>query len=278
MKIWVVCIGLALASGGNTQPSGEADFAADMLQRMRRSVPGAVLTLKPDEPLVIVRQKSKEEEEAYFNLHRIYNYCGHSSAEDCEASKVEYVAKLTAAPAAITTDRLRLIVRDAGYLEYLRSMPKGDQLGIYEQIGEDLYAMLASDGPHAVAVLGPSSLKELGLSREQAWAVAVKQTRAVLPALPTQAQLVGGAVAFEGHDYGAGLLIDRAAWADLAKQIGPNLFATAVSDHFVFIGVMPDGKDLERFKKTVADDCAGQQRCVSPHLYRFRDGRWVIAR
>jgi len=26
-----------------------------------------------------------------------------------------------------------------------------------------------------------------------------------------------------------------------------------------------------------SEDCAAQQRCVSPNIYRFREGRWVIA-
>ena len=67
------------------------------------------------------------------------------------------------------------------------------------------------------------------------------------------------------------------SWRGIAAEAGPDLFVTAVSDHFVFVGSMPDGARLEAFKQTVREDCAAQQRCVSPNIYCFRDGRWMIA-
>ena len=44
------------------------------------------------------------------------------------------------------------------------------------------------------------------------------------------------------------------------------------------VGPMPDGPSLEAFRETVDEDCRAQPRCVSPNIYRFRGGRWVIAR
>lgn len=93
--------------------------------------------------------------------------------------------------------------------------------------------------------------------------------------MPTAVQLRKSAMAYEDAPYLGSLVIDTNAWAKVAAAIGPDVFMTVVSDQFVFFGQMPDGAGLESFKKTVADDCAARQRCISPHLYRFRDGQWV---
>ena len=54
-------------------------------------------------------------------------------------------------------------------------------------------------------------------------------------------------------------------------------FATATSDSSVWVGVMPDGPRFEELKRVVRSECEAWTECVSPNVYRFRDGRWVIA-
>lgn len=222
-----------------------------------------------------------EWDDAQFNLHRIYGYCQNATAEDCEAAKREFVEKVSKKPAKLTSGSLRLIVRDQQYLDYLKSIKSDDpqkyEFAVYEQIGDDLYALLASDSPDQIAVVGDRGLKELGLTREQAWSIAYKQTLAILPKIPVPDQLKKSAVAYQDQEYLGSLLVDRAAWSKLAEKVGSELFVTVVSDSFVFAGWMPDGPDLEKFKQTVRDDCATQQRCISPNVYRFRHGRWAVS-
>ena len=82
--------------------------------------------------------------------------------------------------------------------------------------------------------------------------------------------------AWRGFDYTASLLLDRKAWAGLAKAISDDLFVTVVSDDFLFAGIRPDGHDMDTFRPVVIKDCAAQSHCISPHIYRIRDGRWTI--
>ena len=58
----------------------------------------------------------------------------------------------------------------------------------------------------------------------------------------------------------------------------PALSVTAVSYRFVLVCTLPSGPKLEDLRQTVREDCDAQPRCVSPNIYRFRDGQWVIAR
>jgi hypothetical protein len=275
-------VALAAAPVWSAEPLDQRAFAADMVQRLQEKLPGAVLTPQPEDPLAITVEGGGWDD-AQFNLHRIFGYCAQSTAEDCKAAKAEFAQKMTKRPAKATPANLRFVVRDAQYLAYIRQLQaekgrSGQKIAIAEAIGEDLFAVLAADSPDQIAVVGDKLLKELALSEDKAWEFARKQTAAVLPPMPTAAQLSKSAVALEGEEYLASLVADLPAWGRLAEAVGPDLFVTLVSDQFVFVGTMPDGPGLIEFRKAVAEDCAAQQRCISPNVYRFRDGRWVISR
>lgn len=276
--ILAALMALLLALPASAQRSG-TPFERDMLQRFSKALPGSQLNLKAGEPLVI-QIKGGEWDEAEINLHRIDYYCSQSSADECETAKSEFVRKLTTKPEDPTPDSLRLVVRDQQYLDYItHNMPEkaGEDPAIHQRIGEGLYAFLAFDMPEAIGVIGDKSLKDMSLTRDQAWRRALDQTRTHLPALPKADDLKQGPVALEGSGYLPGLLIDLPSWERLAIQTGPDLFVAATSDQLVVVGIMPAGEDFDGMKKSVADDCAQQERCVTPFVYRLRKGRWVIA-
>lgn len=183
----------------------------------------------------------------------------------------EFLDTVLRVPPVATAASLRIAVRHA---EYLRHLPDV----VAEPIGEDLFAVLVSDAPDSVATVPPDALANLKLTRDQAWARGWRQTRSGLPALPDPATLAQGAIVFAEQAYLATLLADTEAWRRVADFAGPELFVTVVADDMVFVARMADGPRLERFKQTVREDCASQPRCISPNLYRFRDGRWVVSR
>ncbi len=277
VRTLVAAAAFILMPGVAEATQSETDFGAEMRKRLAEHMAGASISANPADPLSAT-VKGGEWDEATVNFHRVHSYCQSASANDCEALKKEFVEKITKMPPAASKASLRLIVRDAQYIGYVRATEKSDKLAHFEQIGEDLFAVLASDSPDAIALVGDKGLKDLGLSRDEAWAIAASQTRALLPPLPTSAQLKSNPVAYQDYELLGSLLIDRAAWVELAKAVGPDLFVTVVSDQFVFVATMPDGPRLDAFKKSVAEDCSGQTRCISPNVYRFRDGQWVVSR
>ena len=115
------------------------------------------------------------------------------------------------------------------------------------------------------------------MSDAAAWQTATGQTRAILPALPDGKGLANEAAIFADGEYLASLLADTEAWRGIASDSGPDLFVAAISDYFVIAGIIPDGRQLRALKQNISEDCSKQERCVSPNVYRFRDGRWVIA-
>ena len=64
----------------------------------------------------------------------------------------------------------------------------------------------------------------------------------------------------------------------LADEVGPDLFITVATDQIVIVGLVPDGKPLDDLAEAVRADCAAAARCISPHVFRFRGGKWIIAK
>jgi hypothetical protein len=282
MKMFAAFALLLAAAPCSATPPEEQAFAAEMAKRLSDKIPAAKFTLKAGEPLVIVTNGAGWED-GLVNLHRIHGYCAQANAQDCEAAKVAFVQKLAIPTSKPAAAKLRVIVRDSEYVNHLRQYEaegrgKGGRLAFVKPIGDDLFALLALDSPDQISTVGDPALKELGLEAKEAWELASAQTASLLPRVPTPEQLAKSAVVLEGEEYLGGILADLPAWAKLASAVGPNLFVTVVSDQFVFVGNMPDGPDLERFKESVREDCAAQQRCISPNVYRFRNGRWMAAR
>jgi hypothetical protein len=277
MKRLAALLILLLCAGCAPAKATEDQFRHDMIERFRKQQPQVKFEIG-DEPLV-VSVDGGADASGTLNLHRIFQYCQNASAGDCEAAKKEFVEKSSTKPPPLTSASLRIVVRDAVYVDYIGQLEAkaGNRQAIRRQIGDDLFAILVSDGPNTIALVGDTSLAELKLSEAAAWDIGWRQTQSILPKIPFAADLEKSAAAFESEEYLASLAADLPAWQKISDALGDDLFLTAVSDQFVFAGVMPDGPDFEAFRKSVAEDCRAQQRCVSPNLYRFRKGRWVVA-
>ncbi|ABC64322.1 hypothetical protein ELI_11150 [Erythrobacter litoralis HTCC2594] len=256
----------------------EGEFARQLLPQLQAAFPGAELAIGADDPLRVDVTGMEGWDDATINLHRIYGFCTTASADECTAIASEYVANISYRPPPPGRADLRVLVRDARYMANIRENfgAKGS-LPYHRAIGDDLFAILAFDSPETIMLAMPATVAELGLSEAEAWKVAREQTASGLPPLPDGTALRSNATLFQDYDYLPSMLADLEAWAPIAAAAGPDLLATAVSDSAVFIGVMPSGPMLDGFRITVEEDCAAQPRCVSPHIYRFRQGKWVIA-
>ncbi|MEL6528916.1 MAG: hypothetical protein AAGK01_00630 [Pseudomonadota bacterium] len=269
---------MAPAQAFAQESSPEQKFAEQVLPRLKEAAPSATYELGPNDPLQIKVTDHPKWEDATFNLHRIFGICSVSAAEECEAEIDRYVDAISETAPEFTPADLRIIVRDAEYWSFVeRQLGRDGVLPAHRKIGDDLFAILALDTPNTIQVAAPKVIAELGLVPEVAWAKAHAQTKRVLAELPSAEALQESLMAFEGDAYVGTMLADLEAWKRISAQVGPDLMATAASDDFVVIGLIPDGESLEGFKEAVAEDCASAPRCLSPHVYRFRDGQWVIA-
>lgn len=277
MRRFLLALGLLL-SGCAPALADEAGFRAGMIDQLRGAYPGVQFT--PGTDALQVTTKGGAWDGGIINLHRIFHFCQNATADDCAAVKAEFIGKIATTPPALTEQSLRIIVRDQEYVDYVRKLESssGERMAVRRQIGDDLFAVLASDAANTIAAVGDKGLSELRLPEDEAWRTAWRQTRAILPTIPAPEKFREQAMAFEGDEYLSSLAADVETWKKVSEVVGPDLAMTVVSDQFVFVGPMADGPGLARFRESVEEDCRAQPRCVSPNVYRFRDGRWVVAR
>lgn len=264
-------VALMVAASGQAA-TGEREFAEQMIERMRAA--GSTLDLRVSErdPLIIEMTYEGAEESDDFALHTFYKVCAEASPEYCDRFLDGLVSLATTMPPALEADNLRVVVRRRDYLDRL-----GPRRPLSRQIGDDLFALLAFTSPDLIVFANRKDLRALGLDAAAAWRLAGKQTRAELPELPNDVDLAEHVIGYEDYDLLPSLLADTAGWRGIARKAGPDLFATATSDTSVWIGVMPDGPRFEELKRAARSACEAGAECVSPNVYRLRDGRWVIA-
>lgn len=271
----LLCLSLACCSAA----PAEDRFARDMAQRFRDAKPGVSVTIDPRDALTL-RVTMPGREPMTVMLDHLRHVCSHSTPADCASTKTEFVENTLALPPKPQFNRsqLRVVIRGKDYVDYVKSTMAGERLPVMHPVGEDLFAIVAAVTAKTTVLMSPARLRDLGLNPAEGWTLALRQTRATLPKLPTVAALRNAPIVFEHWPLAAALLIDLPGWARLSAAIGPDLFVTVVADDYVFVATKPDGVDFDGFKAAVVEDCEQQSRCVSPNVYRFRNGMWRIAR
>jgi hypothetical protein len=271
--------GLALMVSANGQAAaGEREFAAGLLGRLQSAMPDIELRISADDPLVIEMKGRHGWGDGELNLRPVHTLCSRITAEECGAFLDDYVAAASGERPEPVAENLRIVVRQADYLARLREKLPRDERPVSRQIGEDLFALLAFVDANGIAIATPGQIRALGPDEAVTWQRAGEQTRAMLPRLPEPIDIVRDYVAIEDGDLLSSVLADTDAWRTIADEVGPELAVAATTDQFVFVGALPvDARGMREFKRAVRDDCRKVQQCISPNVYRFRDGRWVIA-
>jgi hypothetical protein len=273
-----VIAGVALMAATNGQAAtGERAFAEQMIERLQAARSEIELRISGEDPLVIEMKHEGKWGDAEINLHRLFEFCRDAPAEECDAVLDNFAQRTTAPLPEPLAANLRVVVRNALYVENLLATREADLQPLHRQIGDDLFALLCFAGPSGVLMATPEQMRALALEDDAAWRLAGEQTRAILPELPLDVDLARHPVSFQEYDFLPSLLADTEAWPPLVAKAGPDLFVAPVSDLSVWVGVMADGPRFEGLKRAVRAECAEWERCISPNVYRFRDGKWVIA-
>ena len=232
------------------------------------------------DPLKLVVLKKGKESEFTIYFDRIWRFCQQASEDDCTSARADFITTTLAPRDKPTARSLRYVVRSKDYvaaIEEVGRKKKGEKLAFVRPIGGDLFMVLVSDSKDSVSMVSSVTLKELGLSEEDAWLIAEPQTRSVLPEVPDAAAVAKQWTGYQGPQYMGSMLGLTEDWAWLAEKAGPNLFVTAATDQLVIVGLSAPGPDFDKLVKAVQEDCNAAERCISPHVYRFRGGKWIVA-
>ncbi len=176
---------------------------------------------------------------------------------------------------------LRLVVRSAGYTAQRNAiLQQGnkDKISIVSVLdASGLEFVLVSDQPTTSKVMDSNHIAALGLSTDQAIALARKQVLAALPPIPEYSDVNEGVITSPSIDYIASLFLAD-GWDKLDVALGGNLIVAIPSDDLIIISgpKTADARaELKDFVKLKYDDA---NRAVSAALYSRKDGKWVAFR
>ena len=259
-----------------TPAAAQTTFAERMLPFVEAEKPeGWSLRLDETDPSVIIFNTAEEEEDGFINLGRVEAICARVERAECDEVSADFARKIFTAPTEFTRADLRVIVRDQAYVDYFeRELPADFERPPMRQIGDDLYAIMALDGPETVSLVRPSMLPGMGLAEDRAWEIAMAQSMDAERALPNGP--TGGTFESDDFTYLSAMVSDLPRWSALAEASGPDFYMMAPSEQLLRFGTAPDGR-LPAIAAEAARECAEAQRCITPNVYRFRDGRWVMA-
>ncbi|MEO7689779.1 MAG: hypothetical protein ABIS51_10880 [Sphingomonas sp.] len=286
VKIMMLLLGAALA----TSPAAAQSIRDELIAALHAAAPDAVVTVLDPLAIKITRPPDIR---LQINLDRIQAFCAANSAEDCAAEKQHFIAGMVETLVTnndLVATQLRVVVRGDDYIKGIARLTQTKAKGagragetlvdppITAPFGPGLSLILAADYPTSTKMIGSTMIAKLGLNRDQALALGVRQVLASLPKVPTAEELDGKLMSFPDLDYGASMLLEPKRWRPLAVATGGQLFVAIPADNDVLIGTVKSGEELRKLEKLIADSYASASRGISPLVYRWSPTGWEVAR
>jgi hypothetical protein len=276
---------LLLAPACGAQSRSDTDsFAADMARRLSKAT-GREFVITGT---LSLRVKGSKPDGMTIFLDRIYQYCQHNSAEDCEHSKADFANSTSEAfteVPAISADRLRIVVRDSEYCAQITTLmagkakpPEPGKTPLNRPFAEGLCTALMVDYPRTRKSVSQGDLNDLKLGTDAAWELARKQTVAVAPKLAGVEVGSKQLVVLEGGDYVPSVLLDLEGWRALAARTKGDLIVTVPDENFATILADLKSADLPRFQKMTRESYDAAERGISPFVYRWNGSGWTVVR
>lgn len=277
LRFAIAGVALALACAPAGAQESEAAFTQRMVERFKAALPGK--TIETGEPLQLLIGGEKEPIE--INVGRIFNYCRSASAEECERSIADFVAKgagtVRSAGAPLTGAQLRVAVRHRDYCDYIDSDPRFREKSktgpLKRPFVGDTCILILADSPETARSVTAEDLEKIALSVDAAWATAERQTLADLPTPKALEGLDQGMTIVSDFDYAPSIMLNLAGWREAAAK-GEILIA--VPDARVAVVALSSKiSDLAGLQRTVRENFDTAERGISALVYRWTKDGWV---
>ncbi len=260
-------------------PLDEPGFTKTVAKAFRKAIPGT--KVKVHGPLELeIRPPDGETHQAALNT--IYDFCQRNPAA-CDAAVERHVAQMSQTFLQVNTapDRklLRAVLRPSGYVDAIRKIYAGKEEPPIAPFVGDLWIVCALDMPEAIKYLAPGDLAKLGLSRDEAIAVAKQNDAAMFQPLERAASVLpgDGVGIVSNNAYDSSRLLTFESWAPIAAKNGGQLLVAAPSADAVIFLDARRRKALEIMKRTVAMIAMQQTRPLSPQIFRWSPAGWILA-
>jgi hypothetical protein len=213
-------------------------------------------------------------------LDTIYAFCQREAARcaDVVATQVANIsASMRQAAAADHPEALRLVVRPAAYVESIRQAAAGR--AEFEPIARPfvggLWMLCVLDQPGSVAYLNEGTLKRLGLSADEAIALARRNTAEHLRPRHDMTRKPGDKAISRivGDTYESSRLLLHEDWAPMAKQMKGGLVVTIPVRETVLYAE-EDEKAVAILAKSARDLAREDSRPISTAVFRWTPTGW----
>jgi len=259
-------------------PLDEPGFTKALAKAFRKAMPGFKVTIRGPLTLNVAGPNGDTHQSA---LDTVYGFC-QRNPETCDAAVESHVAQMADTfQHDKTLDRalLRAVVRPVAYVQAIRKAYAGKEEPPVAPFIGDLWIVCMIDMPQAISTLGPGDLAKLGLSREEALAIATKNVATLFKPLEQVGQAIPqehiGLVAT--NPYESSRLLLPESWATLAaKYDGQLLVAAPGTDVMIYAdGRQPNA--LQIMRDHVALVALRATRPLSPTIFRWTPAGWVVA-
>ncbi|MDD9934689.1 MAG: hypothetical protein OXT09_13860 [Myxococcales bacterium] len=242
----------------------------------------STLTVERGEDDLAVRVTRADAVDLRIWLGRPYEYC-QSGADDCEQMARHFItsilesARSAANPQPARPEQLMPAIRGAADVAaYRENSPDA----LIEPLVGDLFVVYMIDGPNTASGVGPGTLEELGMDREQAKARALDNLRAQLGGpekyvKPVQAPAMGY-VDFE-HYYVSSLLLPHQAWAPVVEAMGGELLVSVPAPEILLYANGGDPGAVMTLGMVSQEVSSKAQRGISATVLRWTPEGWQVA-
>jgi hypothetical protein len=276
----LLAAGFALAGAGvsnadNTVPREKAAFTHYIADKMRAAMPNVTVTLAA--PLEVRFGDSR----AF--LDRIYDAC-QRTPDTCEQVTQNYVAGLAEdarmGSVPVTRAMLRAVVRPRAYVEELSRLLGKDEAAsmVMRALAGDLLIVCYVDFPRTTRPATGRDFEKLHLSKDEALAIALKNTAAELPEPradnETYVERRIGLLA--GSAYESSRLALHDSWAGLARAFGGKLLVAVPGADIVLF--TQEEKGAVAFLQGAARHMAEKnERPIAASVFRWTETGWEVA-
>jgi len=259
-------------------PLDEPGFTKALAKAFRKAMPGFKVTIRGPLALTIAGPDGDAHQSA---LDTVYGFC-QRDPENCDAAVESHVARMSDTFARKKTlDRalLRAVVRPVGYVDAIRKAYAGKEDPPVAPFLGDLWIVCMIDMPQAISTLGPGDLAKLGLSREEALAIATKNVAALFAPVEQVGQAIPeehiGLVATNSYESSRLLLPE--SWAALAAKYGGQLLVAAPGTDVMIYADARQPNALQIMRDHTAMVAQRVTRQLSPTIFRWTPVGWVVA-
>ena len=265
----------AASAQASSPPRNVDGFTRYVAGRIAKAMPNANVVVGG--PLVIKIDKPEAQE---IRLDNIWNYCERDKGA-CSRAVTVFIRDMTGtireSTAPIEKSNIRAVVRDVHYVDDMIrfTAEKPDAKVIVRPIVGELWLVCVIDSPHGVRLLNRGDIKKLGLSDDEAIALAEQNLAAALPPLASVMRpQIEGIGLVTGDFYDSSRLILHDSWAEESRALHGNLMVAVAATDVLVYGDGANPAKMKMLAGFVAYLAEKAPKPISATLFRWTQSGW----